>query len=684
MTGPTLALVQARLGSTRLPGKVLREVHGRPLLDWMLERLALARSLDGVVLLTSGSPKDDPLAEWARARGVALFRGSEVDVLDRYHRAAQEHGAGTVVRLTADCPLIDPAVIDRVVGAMHASPGALDYVANTCPPPATFPDGMDVEVFSAAALERAWREARDPLHREHVTFEFWRGPGDYRILRVDHPEDLSDVRVTVDHADDLEAVERILAAHDGEVPALEALAAFVRGEYADASRGHAVGAGWVPPAEGSGKAPALRLERGDAAFERALRTIPGGAQTFSKMPAQYVDGVAPKVLVRGAGSRVWDADGNEYLDYVLGLGPAVLGHGRREVNEAAFRCAQDLFCSPSLPHPLEAELAEALCELIPCAEAVRFGKNGSDATAGAVRVARGVTGREVIACCGYHGWQDWYIGSTTRSRGVPRAVSELTRPFTYGDLDSLERVLEEHAGNVAGVILEPVGLEEPSAGFLEGVRALCDRHGAVLIFDEIITGFRLHLGGAQAHFGVTPDLATFGKALGNGWPISAVVGRADLMAVLEDAFYSFTFGGELPAIAAALATIEVLRREDGIGRLAESGRALKEGITRAAAESGLTALRPIGLDYWPGYALDGVSGASDQEVLTLMQQELVRRGILTRTALFHSTAHGPADLARTAQAFAEAAGVVAEAARRGAVRDAIDGALIQPVFRKTR
>jgi len=678
----TVAIVQARYRSTRLPGKVLREVRGRPLLDWMLERLRGAESLDEVVLATSGSPFDDPIAEWARANGVALFRGSEEDVLDRYHRAAQAFDAEVVVRLTSDCPLIDPAVVDRVVEAMHAAGGQLDYVANTCPPTGSYPDGMDVEVIDARALGRAWREARDPLHREHVTFELWKNPDRYRLLRVDAPEDLSDVRITVDYPDDLSVVERVLEHFDGAVPAITELCAFLRGEFEDAGRGHSVGDGWVAPASGAGPAPALELARGDAHFQRALGTIPGGAQTFSKMPPQYVDGVAPKVLVRGLGARVWDADGNEFLDYVLGLGPAVLGHARTEVNEAAFRCAQDAFCAPSLPHPLEAQLAEVLCDLIPCAEAVRFGKNGSDATAGAVRVARGVTGREVIACCGYHGWQDWYIGSTTRDCGVPRAVAELTKPFQFGDLASLEAIFAAHPGGVAGVILEPVALDAPPAGFLEGVRALCDAHGAVLIFDEIITGFRLHLGGAQAYYGVTPDLATFGKALGNGWPISALVGRADLMAVLEEAFYSFTFGGELPAIAAALQTIEVMKREFTVEQLAASGRELKAGIERASRESGLTALRPIGLDYWPGYALDPVEGATPIEIQTLLQQELVRRGVLTRSAMFHSTAHGPADLARTAQAFAEAAAVVASAARRGDVAGAIDGALIEPVFRQ--
>lgn len=680
----TVAIVQARMGSTRLPGKVLKEVAGKPLLLWQLERLAAAESLDGVVVATSGSPGDDAIAAFCARHGFECFRGSERDVLDRYYRAAQASGARVIVRLTADCPLIDPQVVNQVVLAFHEAQGRYDYVANTAPPTGSFPDGMDVEVFSSGALETAWKETRALDHREHVTFPFWHKTEQYRTLRVEAPEDWSDVRVTVDDAGDLELVAGLLERFGSALPPLADLVALLRGEHKDASRGHTSGEGWKKPEVQRGPAPALELGASDALYERAARVIPGGAQTFSKMPAQYVDGVAPKVLVRGIGARVWDADGNEYLDYLLGLGPAVLGHGRREVNEAVFHAAQDMFCAPSLPHPLEVQLAEKIVELIPCAEKVRFGKNGSDATAGAVRVARGVTGRDVIACCGYHGWQDWFIGSTTRRCGVPGAVSELTHAFQYGDIASLERIFEEHPGQVAGVILEPVCLDAPPEGFLQAVRELCTREGALLIFDEIITGFRLHLGGAQTVYGVTPDLATFGKALANGWPISVLCGAAQYMDILEEAFYSFTFGGELPSIAGALKTIELLEREHAVEELRESGRRLRGGIDRVARESGLDCLRSIGLDFFPGYSIVDSQDVPAIELQTLLQQELVRRGILTRSCLFVSTAHGPADIAFTLDAFAGAAEVVHDALQANRVRESIDGEIIQPVFRSSQ
>ena len=298
-------------------------------------------------------------------------------------------------------------------------------------------------------------------------------------------------------------------------------------------------------------APRRAIDKSLAWLDRANRVIPGSSQTFSKGSNQHVRGVAPMFLAKGKGCRVWDVDGNEYIDYIQGLLPNILGYANEEVNAAVSeQLAQGH--SFSLPHPLEVDLAERLTRLIPCAEKVRFGKNGSDATSGAVRAARAYTGRDRIACCGYHGWQDWYIGSTTRKAGVPEAVRALTHPFAYNDLGSLQKLLTEHKGEFAAVIMEPVNFWPPAAGFLEGARNLAHEHGALLIFDEICCGFHFGLGGAQKRFGVTPDMACFGKAMGNGFPIACVVGKADLMKVFEDIFFSFTFGGEVASMAAAM------------------------------------------------------------------------------------------------------------------------------------
>ena len=295
-------------------------------------------------------------------------------------------------------------------------------------------------------------------------------------------------------------------------------------------------------------------------LERALKTIPLGSQTFSKSKTAYPEGVSPHFIKRGDGSHVWDVDGNEYIDFVNGLASITLGYNDPDVTEAVKAQLEEgtIF---SLPHEIEIKVAEKIIEMVPCAEMVRFGKNGSDATAGTIRLTRAYTKRDHVAVCGYHGWQDWYIGSTSRNLGVPSSVRDLTHSFTYNDLDSIEQLFKKYSDQVAAVIIEPMNSTEPNNGFLEGVKGLTQKNGALLIFDETITGFRYANGGAQEYFGVIPDLAIFGKGMANGYPVSVVTGRAEIMKLMEEVFFSFTFGGETLSLAAALTTMTKLQQE---------------------------------------------------------------------------------------------------------------------------
>lgn len=424
-----------------------------------------------------------------------------------------------------------------------------------------------------------------------------------------------------------------------------------------------------------------RYRRSTELLERALAVIPLGSQTFSKSHRSFPRGAAPAFLARGHGGHVWDVDGNEYVDLVCGLLPIVLGYDDPDVT-AALEHQLRRGITFSLATELEVELAEELVDLIPCAEMVRFGKNGSDATAGAVRLARAYTGRERVAVCGYHGWQDWYIGSTSMHRGVPEAVRALTHPFAYNDLASLERVLTDHRGEFAAVIMEPMTTTEPAAGFLEGVRDLAHAHGALFILDEIITGFRFHLGGAQALFGVTPDLAAFGKSMANGLPIAAVVGRRDIMQVMEDVFFSFTFGGEALSLAAALATIRKMRREPVIRCLWERGQEMRDAATRAIDRHGLRGVIGIaGKPCWSVLQFTDAAAASQWEVKTVFLEQVIQRGILTAGSHNVCYAHTPEDVAQLASAWNEACTVIAEGLAAGDLVKRIGGEPLQPLFR---
>ncbi|MBC8431759.1 MAG: aminotransferase class III-fold pyridoxal phosphate-dependent enzyme [Desulfobacterales bacterium] len=680
-----MAIIQARMGSTRLPGKVLADINGRPMLWHVVHRVQSAKSIDHVVVATSVNPADDPVAGYCLDNGYRYFRGSETDVLDRYYQAAKQFKAETVVRITADCPLMDPLVVDKVVKTFLK--GDYDYVTNTLR--YTFPDGIDVEVFSFPALKTAWQEAKSPLEREHVT-PYLRNSGRFRICNVENEVDLSNryLRWTVDEPSDLEFI-RALYSKNGSGGLALSMDAILRlldqkPELTKINNSIICNHGYYKSivAEPPVASKQRELTQSYQLKAKALQLIPSGTQTFSKAPTQFVQGVAPVFLKRGQGSHVWDVDGNEYIDYPMALGPIILGHHYPAVTAAVIRQIHD-GTTFSLPHPLEVKVAELLVETIPCAEMVRFGKNGSDATAGAVRVARGYTGKDMIACCGYHGWQDWYIGTTTRNKGVPSGVKNLTVNFDYNNISSLERIFSEYPGQVAAVIMEPVGVIEPTDNFLQQVQAVTRKNGALLVFDEVITGFRLALGGAQDYYGVTPDLACFGKAMANGYPLSAVAGRRDVMEWFDEVFFSFTFGGETLSLAAAKATISEMKQKSVISHLWEQGRKLKDGYNVLAKEFGVNDFTEcIGLS--PRTVITFKDKTGDESLLykSLFQQECLRRGVLFSGGQNICFGHSNADVDHTLRVYRTAMEILATAVKNGDACQRLEGEPVKPVFRK--
>lgn len=387
--------------------------------------------------------------------------------------------------------------------------------------------------------------------------------------------------------------------------------------------------------------------RSEALLDRALKVIPLGAQTFSKSHTQFPRGAAPFFIDRGQGSHVWDADGNEYVDFNNGLLSVTLGHCDPDVTKAVTdQIARGTIFT--LSSELEADVAERIIELAPCAEKVRFGKNGSDATAGAIRAARAYTGRDHIAVCGYHGWQDWYIGSTPRNKGVPEATRALTHSFPYNDLDALDALLKRH--EFAAVILEPMNSVWPAEGYLKGVLELAQKHGAVSIFDEAITGFRFAPGGAQELFGVTPDLACFGKALANGYPLSAVAGRADIMAEFENVHFSFTMGGEALSLAAAKATLDKLVRERVTVVLEHKGNLLLSEVASLIEKHDCGFLTIAGHPAWSFLLIDH---PRLWEMKTLYMQETLARGVLALFSHNMSFAHTDEDIQKLLNVYDE-------------------------------
>lgn len=426
----------------------------------------------------------------------------------------------------------------------------------------------------------------------------------------------------------------------------------------------------------------MTFEKSNEHLARAKKVIPLASQTFSKCYTQLSVGAAPLFLDRGAGGHVWDIDGNEYIDQVLSLAPIVLGYQYPAVEEAVAKQMKKGGIL-SLPGVLETEVAERICEVVPCAEMVRYGKNGSDVTAGAIRVARAYTGRDMVACAGYHGWQDWYIGTTTRNAGVPKATQELTKTFTYNDFASLERLFAEYPNKIAAVILEPIGAEFPKDDFLANVRDLTQKHGAVLIFDEMITGFRMRLGGASEYFGVTPDLACFGKAVANGYPLSILTGKRELMQVCEEIFFSFTFGGELLSLAAAAATIDVMKREPVHESINRMGDELRDAYNAIAADLGITErTKAVGYGAHHVIQFTDAAGEGDLAAKTVFQEQMIAHGVLTICSNNICYAHTEDDIIRIREAYRAALESVKRGIEEESLETMIHGKKVQPVFRK--
>ncbi|NOQ56127.1 MAG: aminotransferase class III-fold pyridoxal phosphate-dependent enzyme [Nanohaloarchaea archaeon] len=420
-------------------------------------------------------------------------------------------------------------------------------------------------------------------------------------------------------------------------------------------------------------------------LKEAKKLIPSCTQTFSKGPTQFVQGgVSPAYLMKGKGCHVFDVDGNEFIDFPLALGPVTLGYSYPRTNEAIIRQLGNGITF-SLMHPLEIELAKILVDIIPCAEMVRYAKNGSDATMGAIRASLAFTDREKIACCGYHGWNDWYISTTTRDKGIPKAFKNITHTFNYNDIESLEMLFENHKGEIGAVIMEPVSLIEPENNFLQKVKELAHKNGAVLIFDEIVTGFRIALAGAQERYGVVPDLACFGKGIANGMPLSVVVGNKEIMKIFDEIFFSGTNGGETLSLTAAIETIKEIREKDAISHFWKIGSLLQDGYNRLAEEKGLGKItRSIGLPPHTVFEFSDREGNESLLLKSIFLQETLKHGVLFSGTQNICLSHTEEDISKALYAVEKAFDVLKDALESGSLESYLNGESVKPVFRKKK
>ena len=433
----------------------------------------------------------------------------------------------------------------------------------------------------------------------------------------------------------------------------------------------------------------MKFEKSKALQDKVHAVIPGGAHVYAKGDDQYPV-LAPGFIARGAGCHVWDLDGNEFIEYGMGLRAVSLGHAYSPVVEAAHQ-QMLLGTNFTRPSPIEIECAEMLVRLIPSAEMVKFAKNGSDVTTAAVKLARAFTGRDMVAVCGdqpFFSVDDWFIGTTSLSAGIPKVLQDLTVKFSYNDLASLAALFRRYAGQIACVILEAETTVPPAPGFLEGLQKMVHENGAVFILDEMITGFRWHLGGAQTYYGVRPDLSTFGKAIANGFSLSALVGRREIIDrgglhhnKKRLFLLSTTHGAETHALAAGIETLRIYEREHVVEYLYRQGTRLRKGIESAIAEYHLKDYFAV-LGKEPNliYATFDENLKPSQPFRTLFLQETIRRGLLA-PSLVVSFSHTDADIERTVEVIAEVLHVYKKALEEG-IGKYLEGRPVKPVFRE--
>ncbi|ASM74626.1 3-aminobutyryl-CoA aminotransferase (plasmid) [Pseudosulfitobacter pseudonitzschiae] len=666
----TVAIIQARMGSSRLPGKVMRTVAGHRVIDLVLDRLARATCIDKIVLATTDRLVDDVLAAHVSDRGYMVVRGSETDVLSRYARAAEAAGATTVIRITGDCPLIMPEIVDDAVERFRAGQ-PLDYLNNLDPP--TFPDGFDVEIFTAEALRAADTRATEAFDREHVT-PFLRREPEFRRATFCGSEDLSRIRLTVDEPDDLTTIERVLIALEPDIHFdLAALTNLIhrRPEIFTANN-------MIKRNEGAS------MGRGQKLWKRAKQIIPGGNMLLSKRAEMFLPDLWPAYFDRTEGARVWDLDGREFIDAgIMGIGTNTLGYSHPEVDDAV-RDVVNKGNMSTLNCPEEVALAERLIEINPFADMVRYARSGGEANAIAIRIARAASGRDNVAICGYHGWHDWYLSANLSDdanldghllpgldpKGVPRSLAASTFPFLYNDFAALEALVSEK--NIGVIKMEVFRNVEPHDDFLHRVRKLATDKGIVLVFDECTSGFRETFGGLHMKYGVLPDMAVYGKTIGNGYALSAVVGRRAVMEAAQSTFISSTFWTERIGPAAALKTLEVMERERSWEGITAIGNDYRTRLNLVAEAHGVD----IAISGLPSLTTWSVKSMTPAAHKTYITQEMLKAGFLAPPSFYASLAHTPQILDAAFAALDPVFARVAECRDRG---DDITGLLDGPI-----
>ena len=628
------AIVQARMGSSRFPGKVMKLIQDTPMIEILIKRLSKSKLINQIIVATSINDENTPLVNHLESMNIECEIGSEEDVLSRYYNAAKKNQVDVVVRITGDCPLVDADLVDRCIREFVDKD--VSYVSNVSP--CTFPDGLDVEVFSFEALEDAYLKNTHSTEKEHVT-PYIINSDNYKKSNIKHSKDLSKSRWTVDEVLDFEVIKEVFNYFSPnvyfsweEVVKLEAENPDIFSKNKNINRNDGANMG-----------------KGQKLWKRAKNIIPGGNMLLSKRSEMFLPDKWPSYFSKSKGCEVWDLDDNKFIDMtIMGVGTNTLGYGHPEVDEAVLKNINNGNMS-TLNCPEEVQLAEKLVDMHSWAEMVRFARSGGEANAIAIRIARAASGKDNVAVCGYHGWHDWYLSANLSGddnlenhllpglmpNGVPKNLQGTVFPFLYNDFESLKSIVDS---NDIGVIkMEVTRNTGPEDNFLKKVRDLADSKNIVLIFDECTSGFRETFGGIHMKFDVEPDMAMFGKTMGNGYGITAVVGKKEIMESAQASFISSTFWTERIGPTAALKTLEVMENIQSWNIITDIGKSIREKLKDLAFANDLD----ITFSGIPALTTFSFNSDNDLEYKTLITQEMLKKNFLATNAIYTCINHTP-------------------------------------------
>ena len=627
-----LAIIQARYNSTRFPGKIVKKINNKTVLEILIKRLSRSEYVSKIIVACSKNPKDIAILNICKKLGINYFVGSEDDVLDRFYKAAKKYKGKNIVRITADCPLIDPSIVDDVINNFFSKNA--DYASNTNPP--TFPDGFDVEVFKFNALKEAYIKARQSIEREHVT-PFIINNKKFKKFNLKNFVDYSTLRLTLDEKEDFILIAKIIKYFKKNLNfnlknILDLYKKkknfFLINSHLFRNEGH-------------------NLNTGQKMWKRAKNVIPGGTMLFSKNPDLFLPKIWPAYFERTKGYNVWDLEGRKYFDLsMMGVGTNILGYSRKEVDDAV-RKVIDKGNMSTLNSKEEVLLAEKLIEMHPWAGKVRFARTGGDAAAIAVRIARAATGKDKIAICGYHGWHDWYLSANLSDsqnlnshlmrnlpiKGVQKNLMNSVFVFEYNNFEQLKKIISQN--NIGTVIMEVSRNEQPKNNFLENVRKLTKNKNIVLIFDECTSGFRETFGGLHLKYKINPDIATFGKALGNGYAVNAVIGTDSVMNCVSSTFISSTFWTERIGSVAGLKTLEVMEKIKSWEIISNIGKKIKTNWRNLSRKYNLK-IKIQGLDALPRFDFENEYNLFYKTYIT---QEFLKKNFLASNSIYLCIEH---------------------------------------------